>query len=138
MSGQRAQTHVGCPSVAQKRVQCNIIESIRSFLRGVPHPGGGAEIRELLREELAYSGRSRHTLPLGSRAGVPAVARGASVHDILKSISPELSRQVLEPQDLLFKPSERPARIPRPFIRTDGTYKQWVLSNVKSGFAALS
>ena len=86
-------------------------------------PGVVDVIKELLREDLAYSGQSRHTLPLGTRAGVPSVARGASVQQILGTLAPEIARQAGEPQGILFRPHERPQMIPRPFVRTDVSYR---------------
>ena len=59
------------------------------------------------------------------------------MHAILETLAPDIARQALEPREILFKPRDRPKLIPKPFIRTDGSYREWVLKNCKSGLQRL-
>ena len=78
-----------------------------------------------------------HTLSLGMRAGVPAVAAQVNTAETVRRVCQLIAKQIEEPQGLLLPVAERPTVLPRPFVRTDAICPGWMVRNVRTGFQKL-
>lgn len=119
------------PTTAQRRAQ----QRLRAFASAFTAAGTVAaekELRDFVRFDFAYQ-KAGHVLPLGTRAGVPPVAADVNLAAAIRDLYPVESRLLEEPQALLLPPAERPARLKRPFIRTDATYPELVRQAVAVG-----
>lgn len=123
------------PTAAQRRAH----QRLRAFASAFTAAGTLAtekKLRDFVRFDFAYQ-KAGHVLPLGTRAGVPPVAADVTLAAAIRELYPEEARQLEEPQTLLLRPSERPARLKRPFIRTDATYPALVRQAVAAGLQDL-
>ena len=125
------------PSAAQLRVHCRLAALVRTFLRGSFEASGEGTITKFLRLDFAY-GETKQVLPLGLRAGVPPSAASADTAAILERVDKEMAEQVRRPGAILLPPLGRPEKLPRPFVRKDSTYPEYVRRNCKSGLQRLA
>eukprot|EP00973_Karenia_brevis_P087407 12118092-Karenia_brevis.AAC.1 len=69
-------------------------------------------MKSSLKSGEAYSGR-KTTLPVGVRCKVPEVAAQVDLAEVLSKLDPVMSKQVLEPGQLLLPVERRPLRLRR-------------------------
>ena len=126
------------PSAAQNRIHAGLRESVTSFLgEGAPWPKTES-IHECLRLSDQYAGGKATARALGMKGGVPPCAADVDLFEALHSSRPDVARQVREPTELLLPPSERPHKLPRPYINVEDTYPEFVARNVAVGLQTLA
>lgn len=76
-------------------------------------------------------------LPSGMRAGVPPQAAAVDAAAILDEAEGRLGQQLRHPGAVLLASAQRPEELPRPFVRVDDSYWDYVRRNCQAGLQRL-